>query len=375
MGRKKAVFIILGLVLVAGIIWTAWTLLHKKEQVPVAAGEQRKIPVTVEQVQKGTLERKIPLGGLLKAQEQVMLAAKNPALKVISVPVEVGDYVAVGTPLVIFDSREIDLQLNQAQLAYERNKELFAAGAISQFQLEQAETTLTNLQLQQENCVLSSTINGYVASVTAVEGQLAGAAPLVTVVNTEELELTIQVGESFVSSLEKGRKMPVNVTAVSEEPVEAVIKTIAPQADAMSKAFPVTLTLKNAQNKLKDGMYGEVELVVERRHQVIVIPQYAVLDAEDGKTKQVFVVENGMAKKKAVELGLTLGDQAEIVKGLQTGEMLVVEGQYGISDGSPVTTQIRGEAQGEVKGEAKDQAQGEVKDEVKGEAEGRGEGK
>ncbi len=365
MGRKKAIFIILGLVLVAGIIWTAGTLLHKKEQTPVTAVEQRKIPVTVEQVQKGTLERKIPLGGILKAQEQVILAAKNPALKVISVPVEVGDFVTVGTPLVIFDSRETDLQLSQAQLAYERNKELFAAGAISQFQLEQAETALTNLQLLQENCVLSSTINGYVASVTAVEGQLAGAAPLVTVVNTEELELTIQVGESFVSSLEKGRKMPVSVTAVSEEPVQAVIKTIAPQADAMSKAFPVTLTLKNAQNKMKDGMYGEVELVVERRHQVIVIPQYAVLDAEDGKTKQVFVVENGVAKKKAVELGLTLGDQAEIIKGLQTGEMLVVEGQYGISDGSPVTTQIRGEAQGEVKGEAQGVAEGE----------GRGEGK
>lgn len=344
MGRKKAIFIFVGVVLVAGIIWAGGKLLSQKEQTSaVAGGEQRKIPVTVEQVQKGTLERKIPLGGLLKAQEQVVLTAKNPALKVLSVPVEVGDYVAAGTPLVIFDSREIDLQLEQAQLAYDRNKELFAAGAISQYQLEQAETALTNLQLQRENCILSSTINGYVASVTAVEGQLAGAAPLVTVVNTAELELTIQVGESFVGSMEKGRKMPVQVAAVSAEPFQAVIKTVPPQADAITKAFPVTLTIENVKNKLKDGMYGEVELVVERRQDVIVIPQYAVLDGEDGRTKQVFVVENGLAKKRTVDLGLTLGDQTEIIKGLQTGEMLVVEGQYGITDDSPVTVQVRGE--------------------------------
>jgi membrane fusion protein (multidrug efflux system) len=343
MGSKKAVYIIFGLLLVAGLIWGGLQVYeHFSKEAPATVGEQNVLPVTVERVQKGTLERKIPLGGLLQARDEVSLAAKNPALKINTVSVDVGDYVTVGTPLVIFDSREIDLQLEQAQLAYDRNLELFAVGAISQLQLEQAETALTNLQLQKENCILSSTIDGIVATVNAVEGQLAGSVPLVTIVNTEELELTVQVGESFVSGLKIGQKMPVQVAAVSDKPFQAVIKTIAPRADAMTKAFPVTLTIQNSKNTLKDGMYGEVELVVDRRADVIVIPQYAVLENEEGQ-KVVFVVDNNTAKKKVVELGLTLGDQAEVTKGLEVGEMLVVEGQYGINDGLAVTSLVRGE--------------------------------
>ncbi|HHZ17325.1 MAG TPA: efflux RND transporter periplasmic adaptor subunit [Peptococcaceae bacterium] len=336
--KKKIVILLIGLLLVAAFVWKAGSVLQNKgeggELLAPVAEEQSKIPVTVEQVQKGTLERKIPLGGLLKAREEVMLAAKNPSLQIVSVPVEVGDYVSVGTPLVIFDSREIDLQLEQAQLAYDRNKELFAAGAVSQFQLEQSETALQSLQLQKENCVLNSTINGYVAAVTAVEGQLAGASPLVTVVNTEQLELTVQVGENYVGGLKLGQQVDVKVSAASRESFPAVIKTIAPKADAMSKAFPVTLSLSNRQKQLKDGMYGEIELVVDRREDVIVIPQYAVLDHE-GK-KKVFVVENGVAREKEVELGLALGERVELTKGLKVGELLVVEGQYGIKDGTLV---------------------------------------
>jgi membrane fusion protein (multidrug efflux system) len=343
MRSNKAGYIIIGLLLVAGLIWGGLQVYeHFSKEAPATVGEQNVLPVTVERVQKGTLERKIPLGGLLQARDEVSLAAKNPALKINTVSVDVGDYVTVGTPLVIFDSREIDLQLEQAQLAYDRNLELFAVGAISQLQLEQAETALTNLQLQKENCILSSTIDGIVATVNAVEGQLAGSVPLVTIVNTEELELTVQVGESFVSGLKIGQKMPVQVAAVSDKPFQAVIKTIAPRADAMTKAFPVTLTIQNSKNTLKDGMYGEVELVVDRRADVIVIPQYAVLENEEGQ-KVVFVVDNNTAKKKVVELGLTLGDQAEVTKGLEVGEMLVVEGQYGINDGLAVTSLVRGE--------------------------------
>jgi membrane fusion protein (multidrug efflux system) len=343
MGSKKAVYIIFGLLLAAGLIWGGLQVYeHFFKEAPATVGEQNVLPVTVEQVQKGTLERKIPLGGLLQARDEVSLAAKNPALKISAVSVDVGDYVTVGTPLVIFDSREIDLQLEQAQLNYDRNVELFAVGAISQLQLEQAETALTNLQLQKESCLLSSTIDGIVATVNAVEGQLAGSVPLVTIVNTEELELTVQVGESFVSGLKIGQKMPVRVAAVSEEPFQAVIKTIAPRADAMTKAFPVTLTIQNSKNALKDGMYGEVELVVDRRADVLVVPHFAVIEDEEGR-KVVFVVENNTAKKKVVELGLTLGDQTEVTKGLEVGEMLVVEGQYGINDGLAVTSLVRGE--------------------------------
>ncbi|MDD2401231.1 MAG: efflux RND transporter periplasmic adaptor subunit [Clostridia bacterium] len=303
--------------------------------------EEKKIPVTVETVHRETLEKKIPLGGLLQPEEEVIFAAKNPAFKIMSVPVEVGNYVLSGTPLVVFDTRDIDLQLNQAQLAYDRNKQLYEINAISKFQLEQSEIGLENLKLQKENGVLTSTVNGIVSSVSAVEGQLAGGAPLVAVVNIDSLDLEVQVGEAYISELQQGSKMDVSVAAVSEKPFRGVITNIAPQVDSRTKAYPVTLNINNRNRLIKGGMYGEIEMLVEKRENILTIPQYAVLDYENKYI--VYVIEDERAKMREIQLGLTLGEKAEVLQGLSEGEQLIVEGQYGVKDGSLVAPTIRGE--------------------------------
>ena len=93
---------------------------------------------------------------------------------------------------------------------------------------------------------------------------------------------------------------------------------IPPQINPQTKAYPVTITLSNEKGLLKDGMYGEVRLVIERKEDILVIPRYAVVDLEEKQV--VYVVENEQAKMRVVELGLTLGDQVEVVKGLHEGK-------------------------------------------------------
>jgi len=303
--------------------------------------EVKKIPVTVESVKREKLEKSILLGGLLQPQDEVVLSAKMPSYKIMSVPVLVGDPVFAGMPLVVFDSRELDLQLEQARLNYERSKQLYDAGAVSKSQLEQLENALDNLKLQKEAAVITSPIRGAVSSVTAVEGQLAGAAPLVSVVNIDRLKLMVQVGEANIARLKKGEQMAVRVPAASEDFYTGVITSVAPQIDARTKAYPVTLEVINENGAIKGGMYGEVELVVDSKEDVIVVPQYAILDYEQKKV--VYVVENGTAKMKEVQVGLTLGDRAEIIAGIKEGDLLIVEGQYGVKDDTPVSVTTRGE--------------------------------
>ena len=311
-----------------------------KEAADTAAGE-KKIPVAVETVKRDKLEKTILLGGLMAPQDEVFLAAKIPSYRILSVPVQVGDPVSRGTPLVILDSRELDLQLEQARLNYERSKELYEAGALAKSQLEQAENTLENLKLQKENAVITSPLQGVVASVTAAEGQLAGAAPLVSVVNIDKLKLTVQVGEANISRLEKGGELAVRVPAASAEHYSGVVSSVAPRIDPVTKAYPVTLEVVNEDGTLKGGMYGEIELEIDSKENVIVVPQYAIVDYEQKKV--VYIVKNDTARMKEVEVGLTLGDRAEIVSGLAGGEQLIVEGQYAVRDGSLVSVTARGE--------------------------------
>jgi RND family efflux transporter MFP subunit len=305
------------------------------------AGKVQEIPVSVETVEKGKLEKYILLGGLLQPDKEAVLTAKSPYLKIVGIPVEVGDQVTVNTPLIYLDSRELALQLEQAELNYERNKQLHAAGAVPDYQLEQLETALENLRLQKEGTVIQSPINGIVSSVTAIEGQLSGATPLVTVVDIDKLQLQVQVGESYIGKLRVGAEMPVSIEAASAQPYTGIIKSIALQIDARTKAYPVTLEIANEGMELKGGMYGEVKLTVDSREDVLVIPAYAVLDY--AQKKVVYVVENGKAVMREVETGLTIGNETEILSGLAVGETIIVEGQYGVRDGSSVSAVARGE--------------------------------
>lgn len=326
------------MLLVTVIVTTALTA-GCGAQPAAAPQEEVKIPVAVTEVQKSSLQKTINLGGLLSPQDTIYLSVKNPAAKVLHNLVEVGDEVRAGQTLITFDGREIDLQLEQARLNYERNLALFEAGAVPQAQLEQLKLAVDNLELQKESLILTSPIDGIIASFSAVEGQLAGAQPLVSVVNIDILELDVQVGEANIAKLKLADEMEVAIPAVGGE-YTGVITAIAPQIDAMTKAYPVTLRVENADRAVKGGMYAEIGLVVESRDDAIVIPQSAIL--EQDREQVVFVVENGVAKMKAVQVGLTLGNEAEITAGLSVGEQVIVEGQYAVQDGSKVVA-TRGE--------------------------------
>lgn len=309
----------------------------KKEEV---AAEIKKIPVTTVTVTRGSLEKSIHLGGLLQPIDDVALTAKNPAAKIANISVEVGDIVSAGTPLVIFDSRDIDIQLNQTALDYERNKQLYEAGALSKAQMELSANALESLRLQKENLILTSPVNGIVASVSGVEGQLAGAAPLVNVVNISKLKLLVQVGEAHIAKIQKGQEITVEIPASERNLTTGLVTTTAPHMDPRTKAYPVTLEIDNMDNLIRGGMYGEVKLLIDRKEGILVIPQFAILDQEQKKI--VYVVENDQAVQKEIKVGLVIDDKAEVTEGLQEGEILIIEGQYGIKDGSPVASNLKG---------------------------------
>lgn len=330
---RKRVYTMIGILLVVSLLAVGC---GKKEE---AAAEIKKIPVTTVTVTKGNLEKSIPLGGLLQPIENVTLTAQNPGAKIAHIPVQVGDMVSTGTPLVIFDSRDIDIQLNQTALDYERNKQLFEAGALSKAQLEQTANTLENLKLQKEHLLLTSPVNGIVASVSGVEGQLAGAGSLVNIVNISKLKLEVQVGEVHIAKIERGREMTVEIPASEGKQTKGIVTTIAPHMDVKTKAYPVTLEIDNQDNLIRGGMYGEVQLLIDRKEDILIIPQFAILDQEQKKI--VYVVESDQAVKKEIKAGLTIDDKAEVTEGLKEGEILIVEGQYGIKDGSPVSSTVK----------------------------------
>jgi multidrug efflux pump subunit AcrA (membrane-fusion protein) len=277
------------------------------------------------------------------------------------------------------NSAKINFELNKekienAMINLERTRILYEEGAVSKSQLEQAELSASQLsldalqgqvkqaeiayqqsisQLEQarvgydqaqsglDNTIVKSPIKGTVSALNVVQGQIAAASQVAaTVVEMDRVYLQVNVVENIVTKLQEGQKAQVRVSALSEEFIESTIEYVSPTADPRSQLYTVRVYLDNADKAIKPGMSGEVKLVLDSVDKAIIVKADAVLD-EDGESF-VFVVQDGKAIRKTVEVGLDTGDHVEVKSGLIAGEKLIIEGQYYVADGGEVKV-VRGE--------------------------------
>ena len=204
----------------------------------------------------------------------------------------------------------------------------------------QARAGLQAAQVQADNTVVRTPISGVTAERSIEPGEMAVAGvALLTVVSNDAVYLRAELPERELRRVRVGDTAAVTVDAASETPIEARVAEILPAANEDSLTFTVKVAVPNADGLLKDGMFGRARVAVERerRHDVVVIPQYALVEQATGTV--VFVVEGSKAAAVPVELGLSVGGQVEVVSGLRGGEQLVVRGQGSLQGGETVAVQ------------------------------------
>ena len=126
----------------------------------------------------------------------------------------------------------------------------------------------------------------------------------------------------------------MRVSGVSNE-LAGIVSEIAPSADPNSRTFLVKLDLPPAPG-LRAGQFGRVAVPVGETS-ALRVPATAVL--QRGEMELVFVVANGHAQLRIVKTGEHIGDEVELVSGVDAGEQVVAEGAANLLDGQPVTLQ------------------------------------
>jgi len=316
-----------------------------------------KIPVETVEVRQGEFSKAILLSGITKPQASVTVIPKIVgAEKIVSLDVEVGDKVTAGQTIAVLDQSAISIQLNLAQTTYkdalknyERNKVLFEAGAIPKATFEQIETALNQAkngldaqQLAYNNTIIKSPINGVVTAVLAEEGSLASAqTPIATIADIDTLEINTSINEMQVNKVAEGDGVEVIVPSAGEEIFQGKIKSVSPAMDERIKAYPIVITINNSENKIKAGMYAEVEVVTDIHLDALIIPAQAVI-TRDGENK-VYIVEDEKAIMKKVVTGLSNGEETEILEGIKKGDKVIVRGNEDVVNGDLVTVVKRGE--------------------------------
>ncbi|MCR4402933.1 MAG: efflux RND transporter periplasmic adaptor subunit [Firmicutes bacterium] len=171
-----------------------------------------------------------------------------------------------------------------------------------------------------------SPIDGTVTSVAAQVGQLAGqSTALVVVADLTQLEVVANVDETDVHKIKVGQPADVKVESVPGKVFSGVVESVATQGKVISSVvyFEVGVRVTDDTRTLLPGMTADVDVVLDRRTNVLTIPN-AALEERRGRTMARTLNESGEPFFKRVELGISDGTVTEVVSGLEPGEMVAI---------------------------------------------------
>jgi len=324
-------------------------------------------PVKVFKVQRQKISEKLFYTGVIEAWNKINLTPDIGG-KIARIHVEEGDRVEKGQLLAELDTRAVRLQLDQAQAALavaeanyndaqknmERMERLKKEDAASDqqyekvklayeaadAQLKQARAAVNLARYSLDVSLMKAPFSGVVASKNAEVGDvinpmMGGFSPtsgVLTLMDFSRVKIEIDATQQDVARIKKGQSAQLKVTALPNRIFQGRVSMVNITADPVSKKFRVEVNVDNPDLALRPNTFGEVSLEVSTHEHALVIPQKAVLE-----NKYVFrVKDDNTVERVELSLGLQNSDRIEVINGLKEGDLVVVEGNFGLEDGTQI---------------------------------------
>ena len=194
--------------------------------------------------------------------------------------------------------------------------------------LEIAELNLETAELNLEKAEITAPFDGVVTDVTIAEGRdittAMLASPAITMISTGEMELSGFIDEIDVPMVRTGQAAIITFDALPDDEVtgEVVFVSLVSTVRAGVISYAATISLEDPVAGLRDGMSATAEVVIERRDDVLLIPNRAIRGTLENPKVVVLVGEQ--QEEREITLGLTDGINTEVLSGLQEGEEVVL---------------------------------------------------
>jgi RND family efflux transporter MFP subunit len=282
--------------------------------------------------------------GTVRAKVRATLEAKVTG-RIEKLPVRLGQKVKAGELLARLDAAEIKARLEQAQAGLEQTERdwkrvsaLFAQQAVTRSEYDASESrhnvakaTVAEAQAMMGYVEVLAPFDGVVTKKWAEAGDLAmPGKPLIEIQDPSALQLEADVPEAIASRVKLDARLKLRVDAVSGE-LTGTVCELAPTADSASRTFRVKLDLAPAAG-LMPGQFARL-LVPVGESRSICVPLSAVV--QRGQLEIVFVVANQRAQLHLVKVGTQIGNEVEVLTGLDAGDAVVIDGAAQLTDGQP----------------------------------------
>ena len=378
MKRWRLAAVLVGLALVAILLMA----LTRPRGVPVQVVEVRRGDLVVPVQCDGTLEP--PPGGELRAADVATVA---------EIPAREGARVVAGTTLVRLDNAELsqkaldarsealrlradrasaDADLAEAERAEKHQREvveadarLLSSGAISRASAETDERALrqaedrtrstrarlagldgpgsrlalaeriaSELERRLAALTLTAPVAGVVYGLPRRVGETVTAGQVVaSVVDPEKRSVRARVDQPDLPRVAVGQRLVLRFDGLPREKWEGTVTFVSPGLTQIAgrEVGEVLGDVSDPSRKLPTNAAVEVEIVTGEKSGTLVVPRASVL--RDGEKRHVYVAENGRARRREIQVGLSGLTEVEIVGGLSEKDTVILPGSTAMSDG------------------------------------------
>lgn len=159
-------------------------------------------------------------------------------------------------------------------------------------------------------------------------------------VRVDPLRVELAVPEAAVSAVRRGQKVSFTVQTYPDRRFEGVVAYVGPALKADSRSLVVEAMVPNRRGELRPGLFATARIELPAGTPLPMAPAGAV--RTEAGVSRLFVVADGRAELRFVQLGRALDGQVEVLRGLKAGERVVTSAPTGLGDGAPVTDRPAG---------------------------------
>jgi RND family efflux transporter MFP subunit len=349
---KKHLIVALAIVSILGL--SAWKLMSNKEKVEAKVyrpDASQRIGVRATKVEFRDLSQQTQYLGSFAPNRKVEIRPQVGG-EVLSLLIESGQTVKAGQLLAKLDDAGLRYQLEALKVNLEgaqndlrRYQALVQGDATPAVNVEKTELSIraTEAQIKQlEKQIAHTSITapfaGIVTQKMMEKGSIVGAGtPVATITDISSLKLVVNVPEKAINEFKVGQTIGLYTEVYQGVSFPGKITMVGAEGDAAHN-YQVEVTLSNSkEHPLKAGMYGTISTSGQLKEKSLSIPRQALVGSS--KQPSVYVVENGKAILRSIEIGATTGEFYQVTKGLKEGDQVVSSGQINLQNGALVTIQ------------------------------------
>ncbi|MFH1593594.1 MAG: efflux RND transporter periplasmic adaptor subunit [Candidatus Omnitrophota bacterium] len=347
-GLKRNYIIIVVVILLAGLVLARTTgtiqkILFKKKP----AGESAEIellgevvPVKVFKAKRMSFKDTLPAMGNIKGFREIDLKFEISGI-LESFNFEEGERIQEGDIIANLNQKDAILKLKYAELELDKTTRLFDVGGVDKIKLEQTKLEYESAKSDFEKTNIYSVADGVLGSRDIDAGTYVTPNDKVGVfVDISSVYAEFNIIERDSPKLKLGQPADVFVDAYPNKAYKGILDSISPIVEGRTRTQKVKIELKNPDFDLKPGMFTRTLIATYENDDALIIPTsafkkkdadyfvYVVHKEEEpksaGESKEA-VLEKGSVETRKIEIAYLTQDAAEIAKGLEEEELIIVE--------------------------------------------------